>query len=313
MVDVRRTPEDRFGEPAPAGAEVSYTQVEVDGTPLRLAHVALGPVDGPTVVLLHGEPTWSHLWREVLPPLAQAGLRAIAPDLVGFGRSDKPTAVAWYTPERLAASLEAHLDAIAPGPLTLVVHDWGGMLGLPWAVEHPDRVERLVITDTGLYSPGGRMSDSWQAFRDFVERTDELPIGFLISEATVRGLSAGEQQAYEAPFPDAGSQAGARALPLLVPRADDDPGAERSWRSRQALTAWEKPTLVLWAAEDRILPPKVGERFAQDIPGCVGFEQVEDAGHFLQEDAGERIGRRIARFVAEQPPASSPPTSSPPA
>jgi haloalkane dehalogenase len=299
MVEVVRTPDDRFGPVAPPGADLGYTEVEVDGTNLRLAHVALGPTDGETVVLLHGEPTSSHLWRDVLPPLAAAGLRAIAPDLVGFGRSDKPADIGWYTPERLAASLATHLDALAPGPLTLVVHDWGGMLGLPWAVEHPDRVARLVITDTGLYSPGGRMSDAWQAFRDFVERTDELPIGFLVSEATVRGLSAQEQAAYEAPFPDAASQAGARALPLLVPQADDDPGAARSWRSRQALAEWSQPTLVLWGAEDRILTPRVGERFAEDIPGCVGLELVEDAGHFLQEDAGEEIGERIARFVAE--------------
>jgi haloalkane dehalogenase len=301
MVDVVRTPDARFGPVQPAEADLGFTEVEVDGTPLRLAHLAVGPEDGETVVLLHGEPTSSHLWREVIPPLAAAGLRVVAPDLVGFGRSDKPAEVDWYTPERLAASLADHLDAIAPGRMTLVVHDWGGMLGLPWAVEHPARVDRLVITDTGLYSPGGRMSDAWQAFRDFVERTDQLPIGFLVSEATVRGLSAEEQAAYEAPFPDGASQAGARALPLLVPQTDDDPGAQRSWRSRQALNEWDAPTLVLWGAEDRILKPKVGERFAEDIPGCVGFESVEAAGHFLQEDAGEYIGRRIARFVAETP------------
>lgn len=301
MVEVVRTPQDRFGAPAPSGAEVVYTDVEVDGTALRLAHLAHGPPDGELVVLLHGEPTSSHLWREVVPPLTEAGLRVVAPDLVGFGRSDKPAEIGWYTPERLAASLEAHLDRIAPGRLTLVVHDWGGMLGLPWAVEHAERVDRLVITDTALYQPGGRMSDEWQAFRDFVERTPQLPIGFLISEATVRGLSSEEQAAHEAPFPDAASQAGARALPLLVPQADDAPGAQRSWRSRQALGEWQAPTLVLWGAEDRILKPRVGQRLAEDIPGCVGFETIADAGHFLQEDAGPEIGERIARFVAEHP------------
>jgi haloalkane dehalogenase len=301
MVQVHRTRDERFPPVAPPGAELAYSEVEVDGTSLRLAHVAYGPAEGPTVVLLHGEPTSSHLWRDVLPPLGEAGLRAVAPDLVGFGRSDKPTDLDWYTPGRLAASLEAHLDAIAPGRVSLVVHDWGGVLGLPWAVEHPDRVHRLVITDTGLYSPGARMSEAWQAFRDFVAGTQELPIGFLVSEGTVRGLSEQEQAAYEAPFPDAASQAGARALPLLVPRADDDPGAHRSWRARQALTGWETPTLVLWGSEDRILSPRVGQRFADDIPGCAGFELIEGAGHFLQEDAGPQIGRRIAEFMVEHP------------
>ena len=302
MVDVHRASDVTIGAVVPTGATLGHTVVEVDGTELRLAHVELGPADGPMVVLLHGEPTYSRLWREVMPPLADAGLRAVAPDLVGFGRSDKPTELGWYTFEHLTAALDAHLNALAPGPLTLVVHDWGGVLGLPWAVEHPERVERLVLLDTGLYSPGGLASGSWQAFRDFVERTPQLPIGLLVDGGTHRALSAEEKAAYDAPFPDAASQAGARALPLLVPRADDDPGAARLSWAREQLARWHAPTIVLWGGADAVLPVSIGESFARTIPHCDDVEVIPNAGHFLQEDAGDRIGARIARFVTDTAP-----------
>ena len=302
MVEVHRAREVTIGPVVPDGARLGHTSVEVDGTELELAHVELGPADGPTVVLLHGEPTYSRLWRDVMPPLAEAGLRAVAPDLVGFGRSDKPTDLDWYTFEHLTAALDAHLQALAPEPFAFAVHDWGGVLGLPWAVEHPDRVHRLVILDTGLYSPGGFASETWQAFRDFVERTPELPIAFLVDGGTHRELTDEEKAAYEAPFPDAASQAGARALPLLVPRADDDPGAQRLSWAREQLSHWHAPTIVLWGAADNVLPASIGESFAAAIPDCGEVELIEDAGHFLQEDAGEQIGTRIARFVAETEP-----------
>lgn len=302
MVDVHRARERTIGPVVPDGATLAHTTVEVDGTDLHLAHVELGPADGATVVLLHGEPTYSRLWRDVMVPLAHAGLRAVAPDLVGFGRSDKPTDLDWYTFEHLTAALDAHLDAVAPGPLTLVVHDWGGVLGLPWTVEHPERVQRLVILDTGLYSPGGFVSDSWQAFRDFVERTPELPIAFLVDGGTHRDLSDEEKAAYDAPFPDAASQAGARALPLLVPRADDDPGAARLSWTREQLADWQAPTIVLWGGADTVLPVSIGESFARTIPNCDEVEVIPDAGHFLQEDAGADIGARIAAFVADSQP-----------
>lgn len=302
MVDVHRARERTIEPVVPVGATLGHTTVEVDGTDLHLAHVELGPTDGPTVVLLHGEPTYSRLWRDVMPPVADAGLRAVAPDLAGFGRSDKPTDLDWYTFEHLTAALDAHLEAVAPEPFTLVVHDWGGVLGLPWAVEHPDRVQRLVILDTGLYSPGGFVSDTWQAFRDFVERSPELPIAGLVDGGTHRDLSDEEKAAYDAPFPDAASQAGARALPLLVPRADDDPGAARLAWTREELSRWHAPTIVLWGAADAVLPVSIGESFARTIPSCDEVEVIPDAGHFLQEDAGAHIGARIAAFVADSAP-----------
>ena len=301
MVEVHRTPREQFVTALPAGASVGHVEVEVEGTRLRLAHLEMGPADGEPVVLLHGEPTYSHLWRDVLPPLAAAGLRAVAPDLVGFGRSDKPTSVDWYTHERLGATLAAHLDVLAPGRLNLVVHDWGGLLGLPWAVANPDRVRRLVITDTALYRPGSTPSATWRAFRDVVERSEVLPISALVDGGSVRELTEDDRAAYDAPFMIPAAQAGARALPLLVPLADDDPGARLLADARAALASWRAPTLVLWGAEDRVLPSRAGEEFAATIPGCEGPELVEGAGHFLQEDAGHGIGERIARFIADHP------------
>lgn len=302
MVDVHRATDLTTASVVPADAALGRTTVEVDGAELELAHVELGPADGPTVVLLHGEPTYSHLWREVMPPLADAGLRAVAPDLVGFGRSDKPTDLDWYTFEHLTAALDAHLQALAPEPFTLVVHDWGGVLGLPWAVEHPEQVERLVVLDTYLYAPGEVLNDVWQGFRDLVERTPELAIGDLVDGGTRRTLSDEEKAAYDAPFPDAASQAGARALPLLVPRTDDDPGAARLSWAREELSRWHAPTLVVWGGGDAVFPSSIGESFARTIPDCDEFEVIPDAGHFLQEDAGHRIGGRIARFVADTAP-----------
>lgn len=297
MVKVHRTPAERFEGLTPAGASVGRTEVEVDGMGLNLAHLEAGPAGGHTVVLLHGEPTYSHLWRDVLPPLVEAGLRVVAPDLPGFGRSDKPTDLDWYSHQRLGDAVAAHLDAIAPGSVTLVVHDWGGLLGLPWAVAHPHRVERLVMTDTGLYSPGGFPSEAWSRFRDFVERTEDLPISLLIDGGVSRELSEAEKAAYEAPFDTVASKAATRALPLLVPVTDEDDGAQRLSAARQGLGEWRRPTLVLWGGADTILPPRMGERFADLIPGCVGFEVIEGAHHFLQEDAGPELGRLIARFV----------------
>jgi haloalkane dehalogenase len=283
--------------------EAVRTEVEVDGTALGLAHVDSGPEDGHPVVLLHGEPTWSYLYRHVLPVLADAGLRAIAPDHVGFGASDVPLDQRWFTYDRLVAATGAHLDAlVGTEPVTLVVHDWGGPIGLRWAVEHPDRVARLVVLDTALYAPGGTPSEAWRSFRSFVEGAEELPVGWLVAGGTVTELPAEVRAAYDAPFPDAASQAGARALPLLVPVGDDDPGAAEMWSTLRALGEWQHPTLLVWGGEDRILPPRVGERWARDVPGCVGLHVLPGAGHFLQEDAGARIGELIADHVHDTRP-----------
>lgn len=298
MTDVLRTPDERFDDLPDFDHAPSYVDVTVDGLDLRLAHVAAGPTDAHRVVLLHGEPTWSFLWRHVLPPLLDAGLQVLVPDLVGFGRSDKPQPRDWYSYDRLSAALDAHLqDVLEPDErITLVVHDWGGLLGLVWAAEHAERIERLVVMDTGLYRAGGRMSDDWWRFRNYVERIDAFPVADMVAGAVHTGLTDAERAAYEAPFPDPSFHGGPLALPLLVPTADDAPGAARSIDAWEVLEAWEAPTLFVWGEHDPIIPPKVGKALSGYIPSTARFVTVE-GNHFLQEDAGEEIGREIAGFV----------------
>jgi haloalkane dehalogenase len=265
---------------------------QVDG--LRIAHVDEG--DGPPVVFFHGEPTWSFLWRKVIPPVRDAGFRCIAADQPGFGRSDKPMDIDWYSYDRhteFAASLLADLDL---RDATAVVHDWGGPIGLRLAVEHPDRIARLVITDTGLFTGHQRMTDAWKAFRDFVRRTEDLPIGFLVRGGCKTDPGDEVIAAYDAPFPSVASKAGARAFPLMLPTSPEDPGAEAGQRVLEALRDDRRPTLMLWADSDPIIPPKTGERFAAAI-GRDHPRLVQNASHFLQEDAGAEIGALIADWL----------------
>src|SRR2546421_3824927 len=177
MTDAVRTPDELFEQLPDYPFTAHYASF--DG--LRLAYVDEG--DGPPVVFFHGEPTWSYLWRKVIPPVRDAGFRCIAPDLVGFGASDKPTDIDWYTYDRHVAIAATLLDDLDLRSATIVVHDWGGPIGLRLAVEHPDRIERLVILDTGLFTGRQRMSDAWIAFRDFVVRTEDLPISLLVRRA----------------------------------------------------------------------------------------------------------------------------------
>jgi haloalkane dehalogenase len=290
-MDAFRTPDDRFAG-LPGFAFVPHYR-EVDG--LRLAHVDEG--DGAPVVFVHGEPTWSFLWRKVMPPVLEAGFRCIAPDHAGFGRSDKPTELGWYSYDRHSELFADLLERLDLRDATVVVHDWGGPIGLRAAVEHPDRIARMVIMDTGLFTGEQPMSEPWKMFRDFVERTEDLPVGFLVKGAVARGLEDQVQAAYEAPFPTPESKAGARAFPLMLPTSPEMPGAAAGKRVLEALRTDERPKLHLWADSDPIIPFKVGERFAEAI-NADPPEKIENASHFLQEDAGELIGRRVAEWLS---------------
>jgi haloalkane dehalogenase len=261
---------------------------------LRLAHLDEG--DGPPVLFFHGEPTWSFLWRKVIPPVRDAGFRCIAPDLPGFGRSDKPTDMDWYSYDRHTASVAPLLEELDLHDATVVVHDWGGPIGLRLAVEHPDRIAKLVVLDTGLFTGHQKMSDAWIAFRNFVERTEDLPVGFLVRGACQRDPGDDVIAAYDAPYPNPESKAGARAFPLMLPTSPEMPGAEAGQRVLEALRGDQRPKLVLWADSDPVLTLETGERFA----GMLGTEVnhvIEDASHFLQEDAGPEIGRLIADWL----------------
>jgi haloalkane dehalogenase len=291
VVDAFRTPDELLEGLPEFPFQPHYR--EVDG--LRLAHLDEG--DGPPVVLLHGEPTWSFLWRRVIPPLRDAGFRCIAPDLAGFGRSDKPADLGWYSYDRHTALAATLLDDLDLRDATFVVHDWGGPIGLRIAVEQPDRVARLVAMDTGLWTGRQKMSDAWWAFRDFVERTEDLPVGMLVRRACHADPGDDVAAAYEAPFPSADTKAGARAFPLLIPHEPDAPGAAEGRATLDALREDARPMLVLWADSDPVLPVKTGERFAEAI-GHGGIDEViPAAGHFLQEDQGERIGATIADWL----------------
>jgi haloalkane dehalogenase len=290
MTDAIRTPDELFeGLPDfPFAAQWS----QFDG--LRLAHVDEG--DGAPVLFMHGEPTWSFLWRKVLGPVRDAGYRCIAPDLPGFGRSDKPMDIDWYTYDRHTEAMAALLEKLDLRGATIVVHDWGGPIGLRLAVEHPDRIERLVVLDTGLFTGHQKMTEAWIAFRDFVARTDDLPVGFLVRGACKHDPGDQVINAYEVPFPNAASKAGARAFPLLLPTNPDMPGAAAGQRVLDALREDRRSKLVLWADSDPVLPLSTGERFAA-VLGTEVAHVIEDASHFLQEDAGDRIGKLIADWL----------------
>jgi haloalkane dehalogenase len=290
MTDAIRTPEELFAAVPDFPFEPRYR--DHDG--LRLAHIDEG--EGPPVLFVHGEPTWSFLWRKVIGPVREAGFRAIAPDLVGFGRSDKPVDIGWYSYDRHVAALAPLLEQLDLRGATVVVHDWGGPIGLRLAVEQPDRIARIVILDTGLFTGRQRMTDAWMAFRSFVERTEDLPVGFLVKGACRTAPSPEVIAAYDTPFPSAEAKAGARAFPLLIPLSPEGPGAAAGQRVLEALRADARPKLILWADSDPVLPLETGRRFAAAL-GAEVDHVIPDASHFLQEDAGERIGELIAAWL----------------
>src|SRR5438477_1693667 len=252
--------------------------------------------DGEPILLLHGEPTSSYLWRNVIPPLVAAGYRAIAPDLIGFGRSDKPEDIGWYSYDRHVASIAQLVEELDLRDVTLVVHDWGGPIGLRVAVEHEPRIARLVILDTGIGV--GAPGETWLRFREAVRKAGgALDIGRLVAAGAHGGLSDEVRAAYDAPFPTPESKAGALAFPELVPTEPDHPNAAAMVRVRDALRDWRKPALVVWGAEDSVLLPAVAERFVELIPGAEGPVLLEGAGHFLQEDRPAELAAAILDFV----------------
>jgi haloalkane dehalogenase len=288
-----RTPDERFAELPGYGFEPHYA--ELDG--LRLHYVDEG--EGRPVVCFHGEPTWAYLYRKLVPPLTAAGHRVICPDYAGFGRSDKPTDRGWYTYDRHVELMTKLFERLDVRDAVVVVQDWGGPIGLRWAVENQDRAGALAILNTGLFT--GRVSEGFMAWRDFAERNPDLPVGFVVQGATTTDLPDEVVAAYEAPFPTAESKAGAAEFPLLVPITDDAPGAAEMKGVLDALSRWDKPALVAFSDSDPVFPyPRSGQVFCDLIPGAGEQVRVEGAAHFLQEDRGEQIGERIAALLAGQ-------------
>jgi haloalkane dehalogenase len=285
---VFRTPDERFDDLPGWSYEPRY--VEVGG--LRIHYVDEGA--GEPVVCFHGEPTWSYLYRKMIPPLVAAGHRVICFDYAGFGRSDKPTDRAWYTYNRHSAIAAEVLRPLGLANATVVVQDWGGPIGLRWAVENDALVSRLVILNTGLFT--GRVSRGFLAWRDYAARNPDLSISFVLQGATVTELPADVLAAYEAPFPNAESKAGAAEFPLLVPTEPAAAGAAEMTVVQDALSRWEKPALVAFSDSDAVFPyPKAGTVFTDLIPGAGEQIKIEGAGHFLQEDRGELIAEHILK------------------
>ena len=290
-MDVFRTPDERF-EGLP-GYDFEPNYAEVDG--LRLHYLDEGR--GRPIVCFHGEPDWSYLYRKMLPPLVAGGYRVICPDLPGFGRSDKPTDRGWYSYDRHCKSMSALLGELELSDAVVVGLDWGGPIGLRWAVENADRVGALVIMNTGVFT--GRVSKGFLAWRDFAEKNPDLPVGFVMQGGTATELPEDVVAAYDAPFPTVESKAGAAQFPLLVPVSEEDPVAETMRGVAEGLGRWEKPVLLAFSDSDPVFPyPKAGDRFIEMIPSAKEQVRIEGAAHFLQEDRGEQVAEQMLKFLS---------------
>lgn len=295
-MEIFRTPEDRFADVV--WRDPSYLDVtDPDGGTLRMAYVDAGPQDGRVVLLLHGEPSWSYLYREVVEVLLAVGLRCVVPDLIGFGRSDKPRAIADHSYQRHVDWVRELLERLDLRGVTLLGQDWGGLIGLRLVAEHPDRFEKVVAANTGLPTGDVDMPEVWWRFRRAVEGAEILDVARLVDSGCVRDLSPGERAAYDAPFPTEASKAGPRAMPLLVPTRPDDPATAANRAAWAALGTWDKPFLVAFSDADPITAA-MAPILRRHVPGAAGLDHPTLAGgHFLQEDAGAELGRVIADLV----------------
>ena len=295
-MNILRTPEERFAHLPDFPYPPHYT--DVDG--LRIAHVEIGPADAQPVLMLHGEPSWSFLYHKMMPIVAAAGHRAIAPDLMGCGRSDKPSAQADYTYARHVEWTTRWMLAHDLNHITLVCQDWGSLIGLRMAAENSGRFDRIVLANGGL--PTGvelASSTAFRAWLEFSKHSPVFPIGRIIGQGCKTKLSREVKAAYDAPFPDDAYKAGVRIFPSLVPIQPDAPGAEENRRAGHVFRQWTKPFLTAFSDGDPITHG--GERpFQKHVPGAQGQPHVTitGAGHFLQEDKGEELAQVVVEFIA---------------
>lgn len=298
-MQVLRTADERFDSLPGFGFEPHYVEVpDGDNGRLRIHYLDEGPRDGAPILLMHGEPSWSYLYRTMIPVIVGAGLRALAPDLVGFGRSDKPTRREDYTYQRHVDWIGSFLDQLDVGSLTLVGQDWGGLIGLRLVADRPDRFARVVAANTFLPTGDRDPGDAFRAWQRFSQEAPSFDVGRIVNGGCTTELPPAVIAAYDAPFPDDDYKAGARQFPVLVPTSPDDPASAANRAAWDVLRSWTKPFLTAFSDHDPITAG--ADRALQaDIPGCEGqpHTTIEGGGHFLQEDRGEQLADVVCSFV----------------
>jgi haloalkane dehalogenase len=295
-----RTPDDRFTNLPGFPFAPHYVDVaDGEGGTLRVHYLDEGPRDGQVVLLMHGEPSWCYLYRKMIPVLTGAGMRCVAPDLVGFGRSDKPVKRTDYTYANHVEWMRAALlDQLNLRDITLVCQDWGGLIGLRLVGEHSDRFARVCAANTFLPTGDTPAGDAFLAWQKFSQETPDFPVGGIVNGGSATDLTPEIIAAYDAPFPDDSYKAGARQFPTLVPTSPDDPASAANRESWNTLRAWTKPFLTAFSDKDPIT--KGGDKgFQREVPGCKGqpHTTIEGGGHFLQEDRGEQLAQVIADWM----------------
>ena len=298
-----RTPDSCFANLPDYDFEPHYLMVDdSEGGELRVHYLDEGPRDAEPVLLLHGEPSWCYLYRKMIPILIDAGHRVIAPDLPGFGRSDKPTVRTDHTYQRHVDWMQSVLDQLELTNTTLFCQDWGGLIGLRLVAENPDRFARVAagntMLPTGDYDPG----ESFRNWQQFSQDTPKFRVGSIINSGTTTELSQAVIDAYNAPFPDESYKEGARQFPILVPITTDDPATEDNRAAWRTLSKWDKPFITLFSDSDPVTAG--GDRIMQKlIPGTQNQAHtiIADGGHFLQEDQGENLAALLIKFIADNP------------
>jgi haloalkane dehalogenase len=289
-----RTPDTRFENLPGYDFEAHY--VDIDD--LRLHYVDEGPRDGSVVLLLHGEPSWSYLYRTMIPPIRDAGLRVIAPDLIGFGKSDKPIRKKDYSFAIHVAWMRQFIESLNLNDITLFCQDWGSLIGLRVAAENEHRFARIALGNGGLPTGDQDMPKAFKIWKAFALYSPWFPIGRIIQKATITDLPDEVVAAYDAPFPSAAYKAAARAFPALVPVAPNDPASEANRAAWEVFKKWEKPFLTTFSNRDPIT--RGGQvKWQENVPGAKGqkHRKIENAGHFLQEDKGPEIAAALINFI----------------
>jgi haloalkane dehalogenase len=294
---ILRTPDERFQNLSDYEFEPHYVDIDE----MRMHYVDEGPADAPPVLLMHGEPSWSYLYRHMIPPIASAGLRAIAPDLIGFGKSDKPAAQSNYNYEVHVAWMLQFLEKLNLRNITLVCQNWGSLIGLRLAAENEDQFDRIVLANGGLPTGDQVMPTVFRIWRAFARFSPWFPIGRIVQSGTVSTLPPDVIAAYDAPFPNSTYKAGTRAFPKLVPTTPDDPAASANHAAWEVFSKWQKPFLTAFSNRDPITRG-ADQAFLELVPGAKDqpHTTIRNAGHFLQEDKGPELAKVVIDFVRDQ-------------